>query len=147
VSALSEEWRMVRHLLACRSGHRCECCGRLLGAESEGSAHHRLPQGRGGTSALDPHRLDRLALLCGGSYGGVLGCHGLVESEREAAYECGLLLRHPESLERVPEVLATPMVLWSGRVVVLDDLAPGYLAPPGGRRYDVPLLDRVASLR
>ena len=45
----ADTWRMIRHLLAVRSGHRCELCGRQLDAGHQGTVHHRLPRGAGGT--------------------------------------------------------------------------------------------------
>ncbi len=134
---------MLRHLLACRSSSRCEVCGRQIDANREGSAHHRLPAGKGGTSSPERNRLDRLILACGD---GVRFCHGWVESNRTVAYATGLLLRHPARLADEDQLLAlTPVVLWSGRVRLLDALGPHYLDPPGGPRWEMPPLQRQVS--
>ena len=81
----AETWRFILHLLACRSGHRCEVGGEPLDAGNQGSIHHRQPRGMGGTSDPDVHSLERLLLVCGGRLGGVLGHHGQVEAERQRA--------------------------------------------------------------
>lgn len=70
-----------------RAQGRCERCGcDDLGSRWDGfSVHHRLPRSRGGGNGPE-----NLLVLCGS---GTSGCHGFVESYREAAYECRLLLR------------------------------------------------------
>lgn len=126
-----ERWRVIRHLLATRSDHRCELCGVRLGPGQEGTVHHRDPRGMGGTR--DPH-IDDLCnclLLCGGRLGGVLGCHGHTESNRRAAEETGWIVRSPTDPADVP------VVLYSGRRVLLARYEPFYLPPPDGIPYDL----------
>jgi hypothetical protein len=129
----SDMWRMIRHLLACRSGHRCEIGGELLDAVNEGSVHHRQPRGMGGTSDPDVHSLERLLLVCGGSFGGVLGCHGRTEKNRQLAYRMGHLVPHaaPGVATDATDCAKVPVVLWSGRRVLLDPVALEYLPAPG----------------
>lgn len=125
---------MIRHWLACRSGHRCEACGRPLGpgrdlrlpAEAEGTVHHRTPWYRGHP---DAESLERMLLCCGGRLGGVLGCHGRIERERTWAEGRGYLVPSPGD----PAVV--PVILWSGRRVILAPLATEYLDPPDGILY------------
>lgn len=120
---------MIRHLLACRSGHRCEICGIQLGPGEEGTVHHRQPRGRGGTSDPDIDLLSNLLLLCGGALGGILGDHGLTESYREEAYALGRLVKHPLDPAKVP------VVLYGGRRRMLDPEQPFYWDPPDGVLY------------
>ncbi len=121
----ADRWRMIRHMLAVRSGHRCEYGGCQLGPGNEGTVHHRMPKGMGGTS-LYAEDWSRLVLLCGGAYGGTVGCHGDIESYRANAKMRGFIVLHGEHPETVP------LVLWSGRRVYLTDDAPLYLLPPLG---------------
>lgn len=128
-----ERWRMIRHWLACRSGHRCEVCGRRLGpddrfrlpADAEGTVHHRQPGGIGGTSNPDADSLERLLLCCGGRLGGVLGCHGRIHHEPSWAERSGYLVPRPLDPADVP------VTLWSGRRVLLAATATEYLPAPG----------------
>lgn len=132
----AEEWRVRQHLLAMRSGDRCECCGHhFVPGRREPSIHHRV-HGRHGA---DPHSLDRVVLVCAGfsrRLAGVLGCHGAIEAHGEAARARGLVV--PSGMD--PAVV--PLVLPSGRVVGLDPTSPFYVDPPGGRRWvhDVPFI-------
>jgi hypothetical protein len=119
------DWRLLRHYLACRAGHRCEICGVLLGAGQEGTVHHRLPRGMGGTSDPDVHRLDRLMLLCGGALGGVKGCHGYVEANGALALANGWKV--PHGAGPAADTMAVPVLLYSGRRVLLDPYGPFYL--------------------
>jgi hypothetical protein len=129
----SETWRMIRHLLACRSGHRCEIGGEPLNADNEGSVHHRQPRGIGGTSAPGVHSLERLLLVCGGRLGGISGHHGQVEASREWAYRMGYLVPHaaPGVATDATDCAKVPVVLWSGRRVLLDPVALEYRPAPG----------------
>lgn len=115
------EW--TRHLLACRSGQRCECCGKPIRRGERSSMHHRLPRGMGGSKLPGTHGLDRLLLVHGD---GTSGCHWwLEEAVRGAAYDLGLLV------PRGQDPAAWPLVLASGRRVLLDPGAPLYLPAPG----------------
>lgn len=129
----AETWGFVRHLLACRSGHRCEVGGELLDAVNEGSVHHRQPRGMGGTSDPDVHSLERLLLVCGGRLAGVAGHHGQVEADREWAYRRGLLVPRaaPGVSTDATDCAKVPVVLWSGRRVLLDPVALEYRQAPG----------------
>ena len=128
VTPAEEFWRAIVHMLACRSGHCCEICGCRLGPGNEGTVHHRLPRGMGGTSDPDVHDLPRLMLLCGGRLGGVQGCHGIVERHRAWAYRNGYLIPHGAGVE-VADPASVPVVRRSGRRVLLTpynyDPAPG----------------------
>lgn len=116
----AEDWRFIRHLLATRSGQRCEVCGGRLSAVVEPTVHHRQPRGKGGTSRSDVHNLSNLLLLCGGAMGGIAGCHGWAEANRSDAEARGLIVRH--GLESA-DVAVT---LHSGRRVLLDPVSPFY---------------------
>ena len=75
----------------------CARCGKPLWESQRGTAwsvQHRLPRGRGGTNAVA-----NLVLACGSA---TTGCHGWMESQREAAYLEGWLLRTGEDPARVP---------------------------------------------
>lgn len=126
-----DEWAEVTLRLLVRSGGHCEArtpwclaapdgllSGRADGRVVRASRHHRVPQGMGGTDDPDAHRLDRLLLLCGD---GVTGCHGWVESFREAARERGLLVNRDE------DAAGTAVVLASGRRVRLDPVGVFYV--------------------
>lgn len=68
-----------------RDAGRCVRCGRMLGT-TPFSIQHRKARGMGGTSDPQINSPANLILLCGD---GVTGCHGWVESHREAAREGG----------------------------------------------------------
>jgi hypothetical protein len=53
----------------------------------------------GGTRVAEINQPANLLALCGS---GTTGCHGWVESNREQAYELGLLVRRGQSGELVP---------------------------------------------
>jgi hypothetical protein len=143
-----EEWLMIRHMLACRSGNRCEICGQPLGAGREGSVHHRQPRGMGGTSDLAVHSLERLLLGCGGHLGGVLGCHGLIEKNRAWAYRFGYLVPHSVPGRPTPatDCAQVAVVLPSGRRVLLAPRALEYFPAPGPPYTDRPLQVLAAAL-
>ena len=121
------DWDYIYHLLAVRSGGRCEITGvRLTRANS--SIHHRRPRGMGGTSRADVHDLCNLILAEGH---GTIGAHAWAEINRTAASERGLLV--PQALD--PAMI--PVTLWSGRRVLLDPVSPIYLPPTDGVLYAV----------
>lgn len=126
-----EEWRVVRHNLAVRSGHRCECCGASTYGLSDDlvEVQHRRAQGMGGTSLEETNSLANLLLLHA-------RCHRWVESRPsdprgpefpDLAEARGLWVRHSydDDGEPVP-VQAYPLVLWSGRRVLLNPTVPLY---------------------
>lgn len=125
-----QRWRETGHMLACRSGGRCEGCGQLIAAGiREPSIHHRQARGLGGTSRPQVHDLCNLLLLCAGfsrRLAGVLGCHGMTEAHENDPVARGLLVPHPADPAQVPVVLA------SGRRVLLAADGPFYLPPPDG---------------
>lgn len=97
------------------------------------SIHHRQPRGMGGSSRPQVHDLSNLLLLCAGfsrRLAGTLGCHGTVEGNRNAAKARGLLVPSGLSAADVPVVLA------SGRRVLLAGDGPFYLPPADGVRYE-----------
>lgn len=124
------DWTYVGHLLWCRTGGTCEGCGRPhQPGVRELSIHHRRTRGMGGTSREDVHDLANLLHLCAGfsrRLAGVLGCHGLVDQHPTWAQDRGLVVLQGA------DPAATPLVLPSGRRVLLDALGPGYLTPPDG---------------
>ncbi len=131
MSEETERWRLIRHNLACRSGHRCELCGVQLGPGKEGTVHHRRPRGKGGTRQEDVDYLSNLLLLCGGRLGGVMGCHGKIESRRRWAEDSGLLVPQGHDPATIP------VVLHGGRRVLLSPYAPEYRQPPDGLLWAV----------
>lgn len=65
------------------------CVAQLAGCEGRGwDFHHRLPRGMGGASRdEEAHSASRLIVVC-------RNCHRIAESDRAAAEESGLLVRH-----------------------------------------------------
>jgi len=114
----ADEWTVIRHLLSCRSGGKCEVCGRRIAPWPPWEAHHRLPRGMGGTTDPDENAISRLIVAHS-------ACHAWCESRRADAASRGLLVLHGE----VPSTV--PLTLASGRIVYLDDQGL-YLRPPDG---------------
>jgi hypothetical protein len=79
-----------------------------------------------GGAGADAHNLANLLLLCGT---GVTGCHGWVEiGERNLAERRGLWVRHDHDDRGSPvPVEQYPLVLWSGRRVLLHPTDPLYV--------------------
>lgn len=132
-----DEWAELFHRLLERSGGLCEgrtpACiapgGSIVGMPRERvSIQHRRAQGMGGTDLAETHNLANLLVLCGT---GTSGCHGWVEcQERDEAERRGLWVRHEyRDGEPVP-VEEYPLVLSSGRRVLLDPVVPMYLRHP-----------------
>lgn len=86
-----DKYRKAREIVLARSGGHCERGGELLlGEPGVGySVHHRRPRGMGGSRRHNVTSPVNLVALCGS---GTTGCHGAVESNREAAYEAGWLV-------------------------------------------------------
>lgn len=135
----TQEWEQTFHLLITRSGLLCEgrtpACippgGRLEELPRERiSIQHRRAQGSGGTSREDVHCLANLLVLCGTGTGA--GCHPWVECHERAAAEArGLWVRHEYDANGNPVPIWTyPLVLFSGRRVLLDPVSPIYLPHP-----------------
>lgn len=92
-----------------RAGGKCERCGNNA-PYSPFSVHHRAPRRSGGSRDPLVNTPSNLVLLCGT---GTTGCHGEIESYREAARESGWLLSSVTHAERVA------VRLWDGRWVRL----------------------------
>lgn len=126
-----EEWRIVRHNLAVRSGHRCEKCGISTWGLSDDlvEVQHRRAQGMGGTSRKETNSLANLLLLH-------RDCHRWVESRPsdprgpqypDLAEQRGLWVRHDHDDDGNPVPVETyPLVLESGRRVLLNPTVPIY---------------------
>jgi len=131
------EWDTLFQQLLVRSGGMCEgrtpACAAprrfLLGMPREQvSVQHRRAQGMGGTALDETHSLANLLLLCGT---GVSGCHGWVEcDERDLAEQRGLWVRHEYRDGAPVPIDEYPLVLWSGRRVMLHPAQPVYLPHP-----------------
>lgn len=124
MSVLSEEIRFTLHMLACRSGHRCEWCGKFIGREEDADAHHRRPRGMGGTKRTDTHDLTNLVLTHH-------PCHLYdIETNRDEAEARGFLV--PQNIDPA----TVPIVLASGRRWRLDRSGL-YVPPSDGVLYAV----------
>lgn len=85
-----------------RDAWSCVCCGRNISGGVRGvdwSIHHRIPRGMGGTRDARINSPANLLVLCGN---GTAGCHGVVESLREAARSRGLILWRSQNPGEVP---------------------------------------------
>lgn len=109
------DWDWVRAMLLIRCGGRCEITGDPL--EASWTSHHRRPRGMGGTRRADK---DSLANLIAVNGHGTAGAHGWAEAHRADALARGILV--PQALD--PALV--PLVLWSGRRVLLDPDDPWY---------------------
>lgn len=76
---------VVRLVVDARDAGRCRRCGHAVGEDF--SRHHRIPRGAGGSSRVD--RPSNLVTVCGS---GTTGCHGRIESERDAHKVLGWIL-------------------------------------------------------
>jgi hypothetical protein len=134
-------WDSVEAALMMRSGSRCEIRSPECLAGPRGdltwlprwrrSLHHRRPRGMGGTRRVDVDSLAALVNTCGD---GVAGCHGYAESNREWARRRGLLVPNNGAGDAV-DPAAVPLVLPSGRRVMLDPEFPWYNPPVDGIPY------------
>lgn len=127
---IKAQWETLRGQLILRSGARCETCGGALGSAGW-SAHHRCLRGMGGTRRADINVLSNLLALCGS---GSAGCHGWVHGHPSKSYRLGWMI--PSTEEVFTAASLTPVVLYSGRRVLLDPVNPGYLPTPGAP-YDL----------
>lgn len=144
------DWDGIVQALMSRSGEKCEiqspdCLGAWYTTNSgitirgllhslprwKRSAHHRRPRGMGGTRRVDVHSLAALVNTCGD---GVTGCHGYAERHRTWAYSRGLLVPNNGSGDAV-DPAAVPLVLPSGRRVMLDPVVARYGDPDDGIMY------------
>lgn len=124
-------WEHIVALVAARSSGRCEArtpdCltspPRFMIGLLPHSMHHRRPREMGGSKRVDTNTAANIMSLCGT---GTTGCHGWVERHREAAKQRGLLV--PQRMD--PAIV--PVVLASGRRVLLDPFLPSYVTAPDG---------------
>ena len=72
------------------------------------SIQHRKARGQGGTSEMS-----NLITLCGSATSS--GCHWLAEQRSDEMIARGLVVRSDQ------DPLTVPVVLWTGRAVLLDD--------------------------
>jgi hypothetical protein len=89
----------------------CAYCGNGPSAISAAGlrleVHHRLPLGRGGGDDVR-----NLVVVCG--WGNTAGCHAAMDQDRAEAVRRGFVI--PTGGD--PAV--TPLLLWDGRLVLLD---------------------------
>jgi len=101
----------ARRIVRRRDDFHCQMCGKVLWA-GQGSVHHRLNRGRGGSAKLE--RASILITVCGD---GVLGDHGRVTRNPAWAESIGWLLpRNNPDID--PEL--EPILLFDGWFL-LDD--------------------------
>jgi hypothetical protein len=93
-----------------RASQGCERCG--SNRSEFWSMHHRRPRGMGGSKRPEVNAPSNILMLCGS---GTTGCHGWVESNREEAYELGLLVHMWQKPVEVP------VTLWHGTFLLNDD--------------------------
>lgn len=152
------EWEQQEHLLKVRWGNRCEagivgvCLADRLGymdhlTRDQVEIQHRKARGAGGTSLDDTHVLSNLLWLC-------RCCHRWVE--QRIAVESELRTGRPAEAERrglwirhayrdgVPVPASeVPLVLPSGRRVLLHPTEPFYLPHPDPMDMETLLAGRV----
>lgn len=130
---LMSDWEDIARMLWTRSGGKCEiqspaCLGGKRGdltglPRHKVSFHHRRPRGMGGTKRADVHSMAWLVVTCGD---GTTGCHGYTEREGNWARDRGLKV--PKASNNPGE---WPLILPSGRRVLLDVNLPWYIPAPG----------------
>lgn len=102
----------ARRLVRARDDFRCQMCGKPLWV-GQGSVHHRLNRGRGGSALLE--RASILITVCGD---GVLGDHGRVTRYPKWAESIGWLLpRNNPDIDPTAE----PILLHDGWFLLADD--------------------------
>jgi hypothetical protein len=138
-----DEWVQVEHALKVRSGTACECCGTSLAGvpREQVEIQHRRAQGMGGTDAAEANSLANLLLLHG-------FCHRWVESRpsdprgyphHDLARVRGLWVPHEYDDGVLVPVDTYPLVLHSGRRVLLDPVNAPYLKDPDEWGYRGPV--------
>lgn len=101
---MTVDWPLLRHMLLCRCGGRCEHCGRpLLERHDRWEAHHRRLEGQRGPAVLS----NLLALR--------IDCHDLVHDQPATAMLLGLIVPSWADWQNIPVTLS------SGRIITLDD--------------------------
>jgi 5-methylcytosine-specific restriction enzyme A len=106
------------HLLDLRSYGLCEVCGNAWASNT----HHRRPRGMGGSKDPATNSVVNLLRCCGS---GTVGCHGLIEANREQSYDLGLLVRRT-----VSDIAAVPVKLHHGWCLLTQDGLYGAVPPP-----------------
>ena len=103
----------ARRLVRRRDDSHCQMCGKPLWV-GQGSVHHRLNRGRGGSAVLE--RASILVTACGD---GTRGCHGKVTEHPEWARTIGWLLpRNNPDIDPTQEPILTHEWGW---VLLGDD--------------------------
>lgn len=109
-----DKYRKAREVVLTRAQGCCERCSAVLrGEPGVGfSVHHRRPRGMGGSRRHNVTSPVNLVALCGS---GTTGCHGAVESNREAAFEAGWLVRQAADPALIPvDVFGLGLVFLTG---------------------------------
>lgn len=84
----------VRRLVLNRDGYSClRCSAAIDPSRGDYSLQHRRARGMGGSVRLDTNLPQNLVTLCGSA---TTGCHGWVETHREAAQDAGWTIRQGE---------------------------------------------------
>lgn len=111
------------HLVWTRDEGCCSRCGSAITGERgrDWSVHHRAPRSMGGTSRAWIDAPANLVIVCGS---GTTGCHGAIESNRNASRYAGFLVS-ANGLLRSEGVLIDHAI--HGRVFMFDD---GSVADP-----------------
>jgi hypothetical protein len=102
----------ARRIVKQRDDSHCQMCGKPLWT-GQGSVHHRLNKGRGGSALLE--RPSILITVCGD---GVFGDHGRVTRNPTWAESIGWLLPRNNPDIRPEE---EPILLWDGWFLLDDD--------------------------
>jgi 5-methylcytosine-specific restriction protein A len=108
--------KVVRDIVTRRAGDHCERCG----VDRPEQIHHRRPRGMGGSSARDTNTASNALFISG-------DCHRLIESDRDAAFDRGWLVRQGQNPADVP-------VIWQGDWALLTDDGTVFTPPQGSGR-------------
>ena len=119
-------WEVLRGQLVLRCGGRCEASGAPL-VDGRWAVHHRDSRGMGGTRRDGINALSNLLALSEVAH---VWVHGHPGRARELGWIC------VSSDVPLETSVSTPVVLYSGRRVLLDPGWPGYLDAPGAP-YDL----------
>lgn len=105
------DWAYIRHLLAVRTGDRCEATGERNRPGLAFEVHHRRAKRLGGTSMGWSDWVGNLTYL-------TRAAHVLVHAHPAAAVACGYTVYDPA----LP--WDTPITLWGGQKVMLGAADP-----------------------
>jgi hypothetical protein len=90
----------TRREVIARDRQTCQWCGIWVDVTAGAySLQHRRARGMGGSKRIDTDLPSNLVTMCGS---GVTGCHGYIESHRDAARQRGFTLRDRDRPELVP---------------------------------------------